>query len=88
MPTLDRYVEMRHLVVSLSGDPHGFVDTVLEQHGRSRRTVLTVPNFMFALAIAGESDMLVAMPRRFAAIFAPRFGLTTVDLPCRCRVSS
>lgn len=78
---LDRYVEMRHLVVSLSGDPHGFVDTVLEQHGHSRRTVLTVPNFMFALAIAGESDMLVAIPRRFATIFAPRFGLTTVNAP-------
>jgi len=25
--TLDRYVGMRHLVVSLGGDPHGFVDT-------------------------------------------------------------
>ncbi|TCU15640.1 hypothetical protein EV130_12024 [Rhizobium azibense] len=72
---------MRHMVVSLSGDPHGFVDTVLEQHGHRRRTVLTVPNFMFALAIAGESDMLVAIPRRFATIFASRFGLTTVNAP-------
>ena len=80
-PTLDRYVGMRHLVVSLGGDPHGFVDTALEQCGRSRRMALTVPNFMFALAIAGESDMLVAVPRRFAAIYAPRFGLVTVDAP-------
>ncbi len=80
-PTLDRYVGMRHLVVSLGGDPHGFVDTALEQLGLSRRMALTVPNFMFALAIAGESDMLVAVPRRFAAIYAPRFGLTTVDAP-------
>lgn len=79
--TLDRYVGMRHLVVSLGGDPHGFVDTVLEQHGRSRRMALTVPNFMFALAIAAESDMLVAIPRRFAALYAPRFGLVTVDTP-------
>lgn len=80
-PTLDRYVGMRHLVVSLGGDPHGFVDTALEQRGLSRRMALTVPNFMFALAIAGESDMLVAVPRRFAALYAPRFGLTTVDAP-------
>ena len=28
-PTLDRYCEMQHLVVSLSGDRHGFVDELL-----------------------------------------------------------
>ena len=72
---------MRHLVVSLGGDPHGFVDTALEQRGLNRRMALTVPNFMFALAIAGESDLLVAVPRRFAALYAPRFGLVTVDAP-------
>ncbi len=80
-PTLERYVGMRHLVVSLAGDPHGFVDTALEQHGLRRRMALTVPNFMFALAIAGESDMLVAVPRRFAALYATRFGLVTADAP-------
>lgn len=79
--TLDRYVEMRHLVVSLTGDPHGFVDTALEQQGQARRTAITVPNFMFALAIAAESDLLVAVPRRFAAIYAQRFSLVTVEAP-------
>ncbi len=79
--TLDRYVEMRHLVVSLTGDPHGFVDTVLEQRGQTRRTAITVPNFMFALAIASDSDLLVAIPRRFAEIYAHRFSLVTVDAP-------
>jgi DNA-binding transcriptional LysR family regulator len=78
---LRRYVEARHLVVSLAGDPQGFVDTMLEQQGLRRRTALTVPNFMLALAIAAESDMLVAIPRQFAAIHAPRFDLVTVDPP-------
>ena len=80
-PTLERYIGMRHLVVSLGGDPHGFVDTALEQRGLKRRMALTVPNFMFALAVTGESDLLVAVPRRFAALYAPRFGLVTVDAP-------
>ena len=80
-PTLERYVEMRHLVVSLTGDPHGFVDAALEQQGQTRRTAITVPNFMFALAVAAESDLLVAIPRRFAAIYAQRFSLVTVDAP-------
>jgi DNA-binding transcriptional LysR family regulator len=43
-PTLERYCEMQHLVVSLTGDPYGFVDTELEKLGRSRRIALTVPN--------------------------------------------
>ena len=66
-PTLDRYVEMRHLVVSQTGDPNGFVDVALAAKGRSRRVALTVPNFMMALAIVSETDLVTALPRRFAA---------------------
>lgn len=79
--TLDRYCAMRHLVVSLSGDPHGFVDEILAQRGRARRVALTVPNFMFALAVAGETDLITAAPRRFAAIHAARFGAVALDAP-------
>ena len=62
-PTLDRYCEMQHLVVSHGGDAHGFVDRVLEKQGRSRRIALTVPNFMFALAVIAETDLVSALPR-------------------------
>src|SRR5688572_14637222 len=34
-PTLARYCEMEHLVVSLTGDSQGFVDDALERKGRS-----------------------------------------------------
>ena len=74
-PTLDRYCEMQHLVVSLTGDPHGFVDDVLAEQGRSRRVALTVPNFMFALAVIAETDLISALPRRFVAMHAARFGV-------------
>lgn len=80
-PSLDRYCEARHLVVSHSGDPFGFVDGVLEQKGRSRRIALTVPNFMFALAVVADSDMIAALPRRFAAMHAARFEVITRDAP-------
>lgn len=80
-PTLDRYCEMEHLVVSLTGDPYGFVDRVLAKQGYSRRIALTVPNFMFALAIIGETDLISALPRRFAAMHAPRFGVVGVAAP-------
>ena len=80
-PSLARYCEAQHLVVSLAGDPHGFVDEILAQHGRARRVALTVPNFMFALAVIAESDHISALPRRFAAAHAARFGVVTIDAP-------
>ncbi len=80
-PTLDRYCEMKHLVVSLTGDAYGFVDRVLAEQGRSRRIALTIPNFMFALAVVAETDMISALPRRFVAMHAPRFGVVGLEAP-------
>jgi DNA-binding transcriptional LysR family regulator len=68
-------------VVSLTGDPHGFVDEILAKKGRSRRIALTVPNFMFALAVVSETDLVCAVPWRFAAVHAARFGVVAVDAP-------
>lgn len=79
--TLDRYCEMQHLVVSLTGDAYGFVDRVLAEQGRSRRIALTVPDFMLALAIIAETDLISALPRRFAAMHAPRFGVVGLEAP-------
>lgn len=80
-PSLDRYCNMQHLVVSLSGDPHGFVDNVLAEQGYSRRIALTVPNFMFALSTLAQTDLICALPRRFATLHAARFNLLCVDAP-------
>jgi LysR substrate binding domain len=40
-PSLARYCEAQHLVVSLAGDPYGFVDEPLARRKRSRRVALT-----------------------------------------------
>jgi len=80
-PDVDHYCASQHLVVSLTGDPHGFVDDVLAREGLSRRVALTVPNFMFACAILPDTDLLCAVPRRFAARYAERFGIIVHDAP-------
>lgn len=80
-PTLERYSEMQHLVVSHTGDPLGFVDERLATLGRSRRIALTVPNFLLALSVVAETDLIAALPRRFVAIHAARFPVLTVDPP-------
>jgi DNA-binding transcriptional LysR family regulator len=80
-PSLDRYCDARHVVVSMTGDSTGFVDRTLAKLGRTRRVALTVPNFMFALTVVSQSDLVCALPRRFAAIHAAQFGVVTVDAP-------
>ncbi len=80
-PTVECYCKMRHLVVSLSGDPYGFVDEALAKHARWRRIALTVPNFMFALAVLAETDLISALPRRFVALHAPRFAVVGLEAP-------
>jgi len=80
-PTMAAFCEAHHLLVSLSGDPRGFVDDALAKHGRKRRIALTVPTFMMALAHLASSDLVAALPRSLVASHAARFGLTAVELP-------
>lgn len=80
-PTLENYCDAQHLVVSTTGDPYGFVDRALAQESRARRTTLTVPNFMFALAVLAETDLLCALPRGFAERHARIFGGVTLEAP-------
>jgi DNA-binding transcriptional LysR family regulator len=79
--SLANYCTFPHLVVSHTGDANGFVDNILAGLGMSRRVALTVPNFMFALVVLGGSDLISALPRRFVAMHAARFGVVAVDPP-------
>lgn len=79
--TLERFCGMQHLVVSLTGDAHGFVDEFLKKRGYSRRIALTVPSFMFALAVIADSNLVSALPRRFVAMHGGRFGVVGVEAP-------
>ena len=84
-PTLDRFCAMRHLLVSLTGDPHGFVDDALANDGRARQIALTVPNFMMALAIIAETDLIAALPRKLVAMHGARFRVASAKLPLPLR---
>ena len=84
-PTLNRFCRMQHLLVSLTGDAHGFLDEALAKRGLSRRIALTVPNFMMALAIVAETDLIAALPGQFLAMHAARFGVVTTKAPVELR---
>lgn len=80
-PTLEHYCRMQHLVVSLSGDPDGFIDRVLARQGRARRVALTVSSFAQAMVVLGDTDLIAALPRRLVALQAARFGLASAEPP-------
>jgi DNA-binding transcriptional LysR family regulator len=80
-PTLEQFCTVQHVLVSLAGDPQGFTDEVLAKRGRSRRISLTVPNFMMALAIVADTDLIAVLPRRLVATHAARFGVVSAKAP-------
>lgn len=79
--SLEQYCAQQHLLVSVTGSRDGFVDVFLARQNLSRRITVTVPNFLMALEVVANSDLITAAPRVFLAPLMGRYGLTMTDLP-------
>ncbi|QLP97672.1 MAG: LysR family transcriptional regulator [Rhodoblastus sp.] len=79
--SLKNYLAADHLLVAMDGSFHGVVDEALRRRGLARRVVASVPNFLAALAMIAESDMLLTAPARLAQAHARAFGLSTCEPP-------
>ena len=62
---IDRFCEARHMLVSFSGRPYGFIDEALALLGRQRRVAITVNQFFTAGRVVAQSDLLTVLPRHF-----------------------
>ena len=79
--SLDAYCEARHLLVSFSGRPFGFVDEALAALSRQRRVVLTVNQFFTAGRVVATTDLLTVLPRHFVGATGMEHELALLDLP-------
>ena len=79
--TLDAYCAAKHLLVSFSGRPFGFIDEALAAINRTRRIVLTVNQFFTAGRVVANSDLLTVLPRHFLASTGISDEFAVVDLP-------
>lgn len=79
--TLDRYCAARHLLVSFSGRPYGFIDEALGALGRQRHIVLTVNQFFTAGRVVATSDLLTVLPRHFVSVTGIADQLVLRELP-------
>lgn len=66
--TLERYVELDHLLVANPGYGPGVVDCALQARGLQRRVALRVPHFLVAPAIVARTDLVLTVPRRVLEI--------------------
>ncbi len=79
--TLDQYCAARHMLVSFSGRPFGFVDEALAGLGRERRIVLTVNQFFTAGRVVARSNLLTVLPRHFVSNIGSSDRLVLRELP-------
>lgn len=79
--TLSRFCAARHLLVSFSGKPFGFVDEALATLGRKRHIVLTMNQFFTAGHVVAHSNLLTVLPRHFMATAGAAQSLVSRALP-------
>lgn len=84
-PSLDRFCEIPHVVISPTNDPHTFIDDALASMNRKRRVAATVPNFMLACALVAETDMITTLSKAFLARHGARFGVVGTPSPLPMR---
>lgn len=79
--TLDRFLQLDHIVVSITGVGPAPVDTALAGIGHLRRVKVRVPSFLAAVEIVARSDLIMTLPSilaqaaaglwRFAVLLPP-----------------
>lgn len=79
--TLERFLALDHIVVSVSGLGAPPVDTALARSGLTRRVKLRVPNFLAAVEIAARSDLVMTLPGSLARVAAAMRGLVSAPPP-------
>lgn len=79
--TLEEFLDARHLLISLSGDTHGPIDSVLDRMGLSRRVAVTVNQYPTIPELLRSSDMITALPDGMVQDAQFREGLWLTRLP-------
>lgn len=65
--TLERFLEARHLKVSMSPSDIRFVDDVLAQANGRRDIALNVPHWLLVPQVVASTDCIAVMPETFAS---------------------
>lgn len=79
--TLERYLDLHHLVVSITGTGPSWVDASLARLGKERRVKVRVASFLAAVEIAAQSDLVMTLPSSLARTAAGMERFVSVTPP-------
>ncbi len=85
--SLEQYVHMDHVSVSMSPKQGGIVDDWLAERGLQRRVTLKIPHFLVAPFIVAQTDMVLSVPRRLAKQFAHLAPLKILAPPMKLPIN-
>ncbi len=75
-PDLSEFCALDHILVSPEGGGFfGAIDRALDGMGRARRVAVSLPSFLLAPAVLGQSDLVCVFPRRLALDHAQSLDL-------------
>lgn len=79
--SLEDFISAKHLLVSLTGEARGQIDSYLEQQDLSRRIAATVNHFGIVAQLLKRSDLICAIPK--ITSMSPDFneGIHLTNLP-------
>lgn len=80
-PTLDRYSNVKHLLISPKGERRNWVDDALAEHGRTRHVAYTMPTYGPAPLILETTDFVLTCPESIGREFNERTGMLVSKCP-------
>ncbi|MBD2068402.1 LysR family transcriptional regulator [Leptolyngbya sp. FACHB-671] len=86
--TLARYVEAKHLLVTLTGETTGLLEPFLQEQGLTRRIGLTVNQFFVVPQILINSDLIAVLPTRVVELSGMSDQLYLTAVPIEIPLSS
>ncbi len=79
--TLDAFLQMSHLLVSLESDRFGVVDAALAKQGLRRRLALTLPHMYAAPKVVASSDLIATLMGGVVEVFDAATDLVMFEPP-------
>jgi len=81
--TLAHYLELSHVLVSARADGPGSVDRALLALGKKRSIGARVSHFLTVPVLVSQTDLVAALDRRVAQVFAGPLGLRLLPPPLK-----
>jgi DNA-binding transcriptional LysR family regulator len=87
--TVDAYISWSHALITITNLPgtptvnsfKSHIDRALEELGVQRQVMLKTPQFLAAPFIVTQTDLILTLPRRIAALIAATANLAIVEIP-------